>query len=137
MARAKRSNFERRIAKSLTDRGITYAYEACSFVYWKKPYKPTCFSCGSDDVYSEHLYTPDFWLPDYGFYLETKGKFTPTDRKKMQLVRRDNPEVDIRMVFMTDNKLTKKSKKRYSDWADDNGYKYSIGDIDDEWFEEG
>lgn len=133
MAKAKRSGFERRIAKSLTDRGITYTYESHSFVYWKKPYKPKCFDCGSTEVYEERIYTPDFWLPDYGFFLETKGKFTATDRKKMQLVRKANPEVDIRMVFMTDNKLTKQSKKRYSDWATENDYLYSVGDVDDEW----
>jgi hypothetical protein len=135
VAKAKRSGFERRIAKDLTDRGVRYRYEPDSFVYYKKPYKPVCRECGSKNVASVRSYTPDFYLPDHGFYIETKGKFTPADRKKMQLVREANPEVDIRLVFMTDNKTTKTGTKRYSDWSRENGFDYSVGNVPKNWLE--
>lgn len=134
MARAKRSNFEREIAKWLTDRGIRYQYESDSFVYYKRPYKPKCLDCGSTNVASVRVYTPDFYLPDYGFWIEAKGKFGQTDRKKMSLVKRDNPDLDVRIVFMTDNKMGRGGTKRYSDWAEEQGFQYSIGEPDDEWF---
>lgn len=113
---------------------MRYQYEVCSFTYYKKPYKPVCLDCGSKNVASERSYTPDFYLPDQDIYVETKGKFTPGDRKKMQLVKRDNPDIDLRIVFMSNNKTTKRGTKRYSDWAEYNGFLYAIGDIPDEWF---
>lgn len=133
MPKRKRSNFERRVAKSLTDRGITYRYESESFEYHLRVYKPLCMSCGDTDVVSIRSYTPDFYLPDSDIFVETKGKFTAPDRQKMINVKKRNPGLDLRLVFMNDNKLSKASKTRYSDWAEKNGFLYAIGDIPDEW----
>lgn len=130
----KRSKFEDRVARELTALGVTYAYEPHQYTYYKKPYKPVCLDCGSKNVASERIYTPDFWLPDYGFYIEAKGKFAPADRKKMQLVREAHPELDVRLVFMANNKTSKNGKKRYSDWAEESGFLYSVGEIDESWF---
>lgn len=122
------------MAAALTKRGVRYAYEPDSYTYYRKPYKPVCLDCGSKNVASERSYTPDFWLPDYGFYIEAKGKFAPSDRKKMQLVRENNPDLDVRILFMSDNKTTKRGTKRYSDWCEDNGYLYCIGpEVPEEW----
>ena len=79
-------------------------------------------------------YTPDWVLPN-GIIIETKGLFKYVDREKHLLVREYHPELDIRFMFMRNNKLTKTSKKRYSDWCEDNGFLYAIGyEIPKEWW---
>lgn len=93
---------------------------------------------------SEYLpYTVEAWyLPDFvittvdgrTIYLETKGWFRPRDRQKMLSVKRNNPHLDIRLVFMKDNKISKSSKTKYSDWCEKHGFIYSVGSIPAEWF---
>lgn len=79
-------------------------------------------------------YRPDFKIGR--FIIETKGRWTPADRKKMGLVIEQNPELDIRMLFQRDNTITKKSKIRYSDWCEKRGITYAIGKVPKEWIEE-
>ena len=71
-------------------------------------------------------YVVDFTLlskkDGHPIYLEFKGYFSPEDRRKMKAVRKANPLLDIRFVFMRDNPLTKGSKTKYSDWCKKNGY---------------
>ena len=63
-------------------------------------------------------YTPDFCLVN-GVYLETKGQFTPEDRRKILAVKKDNPDVDVRMVFQAPyNKIDKRSKTTYAKWCE-------------------
>ena len=85
-------------------------------------------------------YTPDFILTKSNgdkMYIETKGRFTTADRKKMKLVKDANPELDIRLLFQTpNNKITKGSKTTYADWADKNGYKWAAKEIPTEWLSE-
>ena len=70
-------------------------------------------------------------------YVESKGRFTATDRKKMKLVKEANPELDIRLLFQTpDNKITKGSKTTYVDWAVKHGYPWAAKEIPQEWLEE-
>lgn len=57
-----------------------------------------------------------------------------SERKKLLDVKSANPDLDLRLVFMRDNKITKRSKKRYSDWAEENGFPWAIGEPPDEWF---
>ena len=86
---------------------------------------------------SKHKYTPDFTLPN-GVVVEAKGRFTPADRKKMSLVKEQNPERDIRLIFMVDNTLSKASKTTYTDWATKRGFISCVsrsGEIPKEWFE--
>ena len=85
-------------------------------------------------------YTPDFIVTKSNgdkMYIETKGRFTTSDRKKMKLVKDANPELDIRLLFQTpNNKITKGSKTTYADWADKNGYKWAAKEIPAEWLSE-
>ena len=61
--------------------------------------------------YSYH-YNPDFVLVN-GVMLETKGYWDSEDRRKIKAVMRDNPDLDLRMVFQAPfNKISKKSKTR-------------------------
>jgi len=79
------------------------------------------------------VYNPDFTIGD--IYIETKGYFDQDDRRKMKHVKRCNPDLDIRIWFQKDGYLTKSKKKRYSDWARDNGYEYHVGeDFPEHWF---
>ena len=96
-----RSNLERNIADLLTGLGVSYEYESEKLSYT-----------------IEHNYTPDFVLPNYT-YLEAKGYWAPEDRRKILAVKKDNPEVDIRMVFQSPyNTISKKSKTTYAQWCE-------------------
>lgn len=86
---------------------------------------------------SKHKYTPDFPLSN-GIILEAKGKLDPETRAKMILVRDQNPDKDIRFVFMkANNKIRKGSKTTYAMWAEKNGFKYCEGpSIPKEWLKQ-
>jgi hypothetical protein len=51
----------------------------------------------------------------------------------MLAVKRSHPEADIRIIFMQDSKLNKKSKQRYSDWAARHGFPYAIAEVPKDW----
>ena len=92
-----RSGLEEKVADLLTNLGVDYEYEST-----KVPYILQC------------NYTPDFLLPS-GIYLETKGRLTEEDRRKMKAVKEMNPELDIRFVFQSPfNKIYKGSKTTYA-----------------------
>ena len=81
-------------------------------------------------------YIPDFVLPN-GIIVEAKGFFPSEDRTKMLRVKKANPEVDIRFVFQRDNKLDKRSKTTYTQWAKRHGFLAVVGeDIPEAWFTE-
>ncbi len=84
-------------------------------------------------------YIPDFVVTRTSgkdTYIETKGYFRSEDRTKLCAVKESNPNADIRIVFSQDNKLTKNSKMRYSDWCKKHGFLYAVGEIPKEWFTE-
>ena len=96
-----RSGLESKIADLMTELGVKFEYEST-----KVPYILQC------------NYTPDFILPN-GVYLEAKGLFTSEDRRKILAVKKDHPEIDLRMVFQAPfNKLSKKSKTTYAAWCE-------------------
>jgi hypothetical protein len=128
-----RSKFEARVAKSLKDRGCKFEYETHTYNYGIEVPNAECEDCGGRAI-TDQWYTPDFFLPN-GIVVETKGKFTAEHRRKHLAVREAHPDLDLRFCFMRDNKIHRKSQTRYSDWAENNGFKYSIGDIPDEWLE--
>ena len=96
-----RSKLEERIAELLDTLHISYEYESI-----KVPYT------------IQHNYLPDFVLPNH-IYLEAKGYWEPSDRRKVLAVKRDNPDIDLRMVFQAPyNKISKKSKTTYAQWCE-------------------
>ena len=96
-----RSKLEERVATLLEQLGVAYEYETEKLSYT-----------------IEHNYTPDFVLPNY-VYLETKGYWDAADRRKVLAVKRDNPDVDLRMVFQSPyNTISKKSKTTYAKWCE-------------------
>lgn len=84
-------------------------------------------------------YIPDIILTtkdNQKIYVELKGKLDRDAQSKMRWVKEQNPELDIRLVFMRNNKMTKTAKKTYTDWAEQHGFPYAVGSIPNEWLEE-
>ena len=96
-----RSGLEEKVADLLEGLGVSYQYESEKLSYT-----------------IEHNYTPDFVLPNYT-YLETKGYWDASDRRKVLAVKKANPEIDLRMVFQAPyNTISKKSKTTYAMWCE-------------------
>ena len=92
-----KSKLEERLATLLTTLGVSYEYESEKVAYT-----------------IQHNYNPDFVLPNHT-YLEAKGYWSPADRRKILSVKKDNPDMDLRMVFQAPfNKINKKSKTTYA-----------------------
>jgi hypothetical protein len=107
-----RSKFETEVEILLAKLpGLSYEYEKDRF-----PYTITA------------RYTPDWTLTVDGrtIILEAKGRFDYEERRKILGIFEANPSIDLRMVFMRDQKLTKVSKMKYSTWCEKHGIKYSI-----------
>lgn len=117
-----RSGLEERIAEQLDKLGVEYQYEEVKLKYIKPA--------------SEHVYTPDFVLPN-GIIVETKGRFLINDRQKHLLVRKHNPTLDIRFVFSNSNaRISKTSRTTYAAWCIKNNFKYADKTIPEEWLNE-
>lgn len=116
-----RSKFEESVAALLNKRGLSFEYEP------------------KDKVVSyviTHTYLPDFVLNN-GIMVETKGRLTYFDRQKHLAIKSQHPELDIRFVFQRPyNKIRKRSKTTYSEWAEKHGFKWAAGSIPVEWFNE-
>ena len=96
-----RSKLEENIANLLEGLGVLYEYESKKLSYT-----------------ISHNYIPDFRLSN-NVYLEIKGYWDPEDRRKCLAVKRDNPDIDLRMVFQSPyNTITKKSKTTYAKWCE-------------------
>ena len=112
-----RSQLEKRVATLLTTLGVSYKYESEKLGYT-----------------IEHTYTPDFVLPNYT-YLEAKGYWDAPDRRKIAAVKKDNPDLDLRMVFQSPfNKISKGSKTTYAIWCEKHDIPWtSFQDIPLDW----
>ncbi len=65
--------------------------------------------------------------------METKGRFTAADRRKMLSVISNNPDDRFVMLFMRDNKIHKRSNTMYSDWCEQNDVEWAVGEPKEEW----
>jgi len=122
-----RSGFEDNVSQFLKENNIEHEYETEQISYVKPETK--------------HKYTPDFVLTKKDgskMYIETKGRFVTEDRKKLQLIKKQYPDLDIRLLFQNANaKLRKGSPTTYAMWAEKNGFKYSSGTVvPEEWLKE-
>ena len=114
-----KGGFEPEVAANLKARGVPIVYEETAFSY-----------------VVNHLYTPDFELPN-GIFIEAKGYLSKDDRSKMIKVRQQNEEMDIRFVFQApENKIYKGSKTTYGMWADRNGFKWANKAVPKDWIDE-
>lgn len=114
-----RSKYEQTIYENVVDSGLTVEFEPFKLPYLMK---------GN--------YLPDFVLPN-GIIVEAKGYFDSRARAKMVAVKKHNPHLDIRFVFMNSRtKLRKGSQATYADWCKKYGYPFADGMIPLKWFEE-
>lgn len=118
-----RSGYEQKVAASLKKMGIDFSFEGDVITYTIPE--------------SNHKYIPDFRIGS--IFIEAKGAFDREARKKMKLVVEQNPDKDIRMLFMRNNRIAKNSKTTYAQWCEDRGIKYaisSVGEIPQEWVDD-
>jgi hypothetical protein len=114
-----RSMYEFHIFEAATESGQTLEYEPIKLRYELLGH-----------------YVPDFVLPN-GIIVEAKGQLDSRSRAKMLAVKKHNPELDIRFVFMDSRKkLRKGSSTTYADWCTKYGFKFADGMIPEEWFTE-
>jgi len=114
-----RSRLEERLARWLEVNGQSFEYETLKLDYTVKA-----------------VYTPDFILPN-GVILEAKGYFKPEDRRKMLAVKKQHPDLDIRLVFQAPyNTITKTSRTTYAMWAEKHNFLWcSYHNLPLDWFE--
>lgn len=121
-----RSGYEERVYNNAVSGKRKLAYEPSdSTLYYVKPARRS-------------RYIPDFVLLSNGVIVETKGRFTATDRAKMLNVARDNPEADIRLLFQRGGQRITRSKNSmtYEEWADKHGFIWAVGEhIPEEWYD--
>ena len=112
-----RSGLEKKVADLLSELGVSYEYESKKISY-----------------VIQHHYTPDFILPNH-VVLECKGYWDPADRRKIKTIVKDNPDIDLRMVFQSPyNTISKKSKTTYAKWCEKHDIPWtSYHDIPLDW----
>lgn len=125
-----RSGLEAEAQEQLDKGGYKYGYEEVKITYTKPPSK----------------YKLDFNVVTKSgkqLYIETKGRFLPSDRTKHKLIKEQHPDIEIRFVFQNpNNKLDRTSKTSYAEWCDQHGFKWAKADkksgviIPQEWLDE-
>ena len=116
-----RSTLESYTISDLKERQVDFQYEPHRIKYMQV---------------QERSYTPDILLAN-GIYVEVKGYFTSLDRVKHLLIKKSNPDLDIRFLFQrANNKLSKTSKTTYSAWCEKHGFLWAEKCIPQEWINE-
>ena len=101
-----RNGFEKRVADQLGD---GWEYESMKLSYVVPARKAS--------------YTPDFINHDTKTIVESKGFFRAEDRKKMLLIKEQNPDWTIKLLFQNPQAtISKASKTTYAIWAEKNGF---------------
>ena len=119
---AYRSGFEHKVSDQLKENKIKFEYETTVIDYIKPETK--------------HTYTIDFTLPN-GILVETKGRWVLEDRKKHLLIKKQHPELDIRMVFQSSKtKIRKGSKTTYAMYCDKHNIPWAEKVIPESWLKE-
>ena len=117
-----RSGFEHKVSDQLKENKIKFEYETTVIDYIKPE--------------SKHTYTIDFTLPN-GILVETKGRWVLEDRKKHLLIKKQKPELDIRMVFQSSKtKIRKGSKTTYAMYCDKHDIPWAEKTIPESWLKE-
>lgn len=106
-----RNKFEERINRQLKRSKIKYGYETERIPY----------------VLAGH-YIPDFIISTQlgKIYVECKGYLRPEDKRKLVAVKKQRPEIDLRLLFYAE-------RPQYIKWCLKHGFKYAIEKIPREW----
>lgn len=107
-----RNKFERRIEGQLKKAKISFEYESQRIPYT-----------------IPGNYIPDFVIDQsdgHRVYLETKGHFRVDAKRKMAAVKRQHPDLDIRILFYS-------YKLKDVRWATKHGFPFAVGTLPEEW----
>ncbi len=110
-----KSGFERKLAAQLSSSPMGWEYESEQIPYTLNG-----------------VYNPDFIL-DNGIRIEAKGLLDRESKRKMIAVKKQHPELDLRIVFMDANKKIPASKQTHGEWATKNGFVFADREIPSEW----
>jgi hypothetical protein len=123
LANGFRSGLEDTVSSSLLARGVAdFTYEQHTLRYLV----PSRIA----------RYTPDFVLPN-GIVVETKGRWLPEDRQKIELVMKQFPELELRIVFNNPRaKIQPSSKTTYAMVCEKLGIPFAAKDIPQAWLDE-
>lgn len=108
-----KNKFEKKIYRWLKRRKVIFQYEPEKIAY----------------VLAKH-YIPDFVIQTRlgKVYVEAKGYLRPEDKAKLVAVKRQNPRIDLRLLFYAHTVSNIR-------WADRNGFKYAVETIPLEWLD--
>lgn len=108
-----KSKFESKTATYLKRHKVKFTYEKS-----KIPYVLACYYC------------PDWTIetPTGVVLVETKGYFKASDKRKMLAVKKQRPDLDIRLVFY-------RLVPEYVRWCEKNGFRYAIDKIPTDWLQ--
>lgn len=114
--RKTRNEFEKKLERQLRRSRVHFKYESERITYILAGY-----------------YLPDFVIDTVlgKIYIEAKGYFRPEHKRKMVAVKKQHPELDIRIVFYCPP--TTKQGKKYEAWAIRHGFRYSFETIPKDW----
>jgi len=135
-----RSGLEEEIAKQLEASRIEYEYEKERITYHRTCYYLPDFKL-PNGIFIEAkgrftYYLPDFKLPN-GIFIEAKGRFTKEDRGMLLKVKKQHPDLDIRLVFSRSKaRISKESSTTYAQWCERWGFPYADKQIPEEWLSE-
>lgn len=115
--------------------------ERDTITYTERKPNTRCMACGSKQCVQDRTYTPDlFLIPEgqedgSGYYIEVKGYFRREKRALFRSLRNSRQDLDIRIIYQTDFKATKKMKiseytRRY---IKDTKFHIWDGDIPGDW----
>lgn len=134
-----RSKFEENLGARLDRERIPFDYEALCYTIQVAVPGGVCQKCFGKDIGRKTKYTPDWFFGRIeddvakGWVIESKGKFTGRDRKRVLALVTGFPELKFGMLFQRDNKLSKTSETRYSEWCEKHGIPWAVGWFKPEW----
>jgi hypothetical protein len=121
-----KSGFEVTLVQQLDDSGVDYTYEAQALKF-TPPSKA-------------RRKTFDWWITTRSgklIVVESKGWWAPKARLAEIECIKQNPEYDVRYVFMrSSTKINKTSKTSYADVCIKNNILFADGRIPDDWLDE-
>jgi Phage endonuclease I len=107
-----RNKFEKRIASQLRRTKVKFEYESECFNY-----------------ILSRTYTPDFIITKSDgskIFIEAKGYLRTEHKSKLVAVKKQHPEIDLRIVFY-------RYIEQYIKWAEKHGFIWAIEKIPKEW----
>lgn len=109
----RRNKFETSTDVQLKQSGVRYTYETERIPY----------------VLARH-YIPDYILETRlgKIYIECKGYLRQADKSKMVAVKKQHPNLDIRILFYSYNRT-------YIRWAEKYGFRWAVDKIPKDWLD--